>query len=121
MSDDREVLLGEWLHRQGKNGMVVLTREEWRDRLDQAATDGYASGRDDQREESIDRLTALLTALLGARSALREAEHLLGHAYGSHGLVWIDGGEGELIGVEAAAYRMGEAVAAIDAAIGSAQ
>ncbi len=34
-----------------KNGYAVLSRSEWREKLDEAARDGYAEGRNDQRED----------------------------------------------------------------------
>lgn len=55
----------------------------------------------------------LITALLAAREALREAETLLSCAY-ADGVVSIDNHEGDLVSVEQAADRMESAIALID-------
>jgi hypothetical protein len=39
-----------WFAQQEKNGYAVISRDEWRAKLDEAATDGYAEGRKDERE-----------------------------------------------------------------------
>jgi len=40
-----------WFAQQEKNGYAAISREEWCARLDEAATDGYADGRKDEREQ----------------------------------------------------------------------
>ncbi len=49
----------EIFDRYEKNGYAVIDREEWKQRLDDAATDGYAEGRSDEREEWAPVLAAL--------------------------------------------------------------
>lgn len=45
-----------WFAEKEKNGYAVLSRDEWRDMLDQAQRDAYAEGRKDEREEAISLL-----------------------------------------------------------------
>jgi hypothetical protein len=49
---DHDALWDAWFDKQKKNGMAVLTRSEWHERLDEAARDAYAEGRNDEREDS---------------------------------------------------------------------
>lgn len=42
-----------WFAQQEKNGYAVISRDEWRDKLDEAARDGYSEGRDDERENCM--------------------------------------------------------------------
>jgi hypothetical protein len=43
-----------------KNGYVVLSRDEWNARIDEACRDAYAAGRDDQRREDMQEFAAIL-------------------------------------------------------------
>lgn len=52
-----------WFAEKEKNGYAVLSRDEWSQRLDEVATDGYAEGRKDQREESDARIKELRSLL----------------------------------------------------------
>lgn len=49
-----------WFSEKEKNGYAVISRDEWRARLDEAATDGYAEGRKDEREATLAEFSALL-------------------------------------------------------------
>jgi hypothetical protein len=49
--EDREAMMEAWFDQQEKNGMVVASREELRDRIDRECTDAYAEGRADQYRE----------------------------------------------------------------------
>src|SRR5574341_2152533 len=49
-----------WFEQQEKNGYAVISRDEWRAKLDDAAQDGYAEGRKDEREATVSEFAALL-------------------------------------------------------------
>jgi hypothetical protein len=55
--DDIDAKWDAWFDRQEKNGMAVISREDWKRRLDDAATDGYAEGRSDESAELLPLLT----------------------------------------------------------------
>jgi hypothetical protein len=50
---DYDALWESWFDQQEKNGYAVLSRDEWKSRLNEAATDAYAEGRSDQREDDM--------------------------------------------------------------------
>ncbi len=52
-----------WFDQQEKNGYAVISRDDWTARLNEAATDGYAEGRKDEREDMV-RLLAWANAKL---------------------------------------------------------
>jgi hypothetical protein len=51
VEEDRDAMWDAWFDQQEKNGMAVLSRDEWKDALNTAAIDGYAEGRNDERED----------------------------------------------------------------------
>lgn len=55
--EDIDAKWDAWFDQQEKNGYAVISRDEWKEKLDEAATDGYAEGRKDQLED--------MTALIG--------------------------------------------------------
>lgn len=64
-----------WFTEQEKNGYAVLSRDEWRSRLDETARDGYAEGRSDQRADDI-RLLAWAYRKLMPYSFARQEDAL---------------------------------------------
>jgi hypothetical protein len=44
--------------RYEKLGYAIIARDEWREKLDEAARDGYAEGRKDEREELLSIIRA---------------------------------------------------------------
>ena len=107
---DPDDLWDQWFRQQERNGKAVIDRQEWRDKLVEAARDGYAEGRKDERE-------SFLPALRQVRSALKEAERLLERVYALHSV--LDDGDGEWVDLEATAERMSKAVEALDDAVGA--
>lgn len=49
-----------WFAEKEKGGYAVISRDEWHSRLDDAATDGYAEGRKDEREQLLSDFATLL-------------------------------------------------------------
>lgn len=70
-----------WFAEKEKNGYAVLSRDEWSQRLDEVATDGYAEGRKDQREESDARIKEL-------REALEQTSEALALRLGTNAAEW---------------------------------
>ena len=90
---DHDALWDSWFEQQEKNGYAVISRDEWHAKLDEAARDGYAEGRKDERDEWAPVLAALLqlataTAAAnmvdaGQRLALERAKAAIAAATGS--------------------------------------
>src|SRR5687768_17581298 len=59
IEEDRDAMWDHWCDQQEKNGMVVVSREELKNRLDRECTDAYAEGRADQQKEDQTFLTAI--------------------------------------------------------------
>lgn len=110
--EDIDAKWDRWFDQQERNGYAVISRADWREKLDETARDGYADGRSDERD-------ALLPALRQVRNALKEAELLLSRAYSYHGLSLIDDGEGAWVDVDKAADRMCKTIDALDDAVGA--
>ena len=49
-----------WFAEQEKGGYAVISRDEWHAKLDAAAMDGYAEGRNDAREEVLREFAEIL-------------------------------------------------------------
>jgi hypothetical protein len=76
---DYDALWESWFDQQEKNGYAVLSRDEWKSRLNEAATDAYAEGRKDQREDDAELLAFVESWLAdftacGTTDSPREAE-----------------------------------------------
>jgi hypothetical protein len=50
---DRDALVEEMFDRYEKCGYAVIPRDEWRSKLDEAAREGYAEGRKDERADVL--------------------------------------------------------------------
>lgn len=59
VEEDRDAMFEAWFAQQEKNGYAVLSRDELRGKLDEAATDGYAEGRKDERAEFAPLIAAV--------------------------------------------------------------
>lgn len=53
---DYDSMADAWLLEKERHGYLVLTRDEFNQRLDSHATDAYAEGRKDEREDNLKRL-----------------------------------------------------------------
>jgi hypothetical protein len=60
---DYDAKWDDWFDQQRKNGMAVLARDEWKAKLDEAASIGYAEGRDDERKHAKPLHDEMLSAL----------------------------------------------------------
>ena len=82
---DYDTLADEMFDRYEKCGYAVISRDEWKSKLDDAATDGYAEGRSDEREEwtarqgqdvnatMLDELRSIVQLYLDAEPSQRTA------------------------------------------------
>ncbi len=66
--EDIDAKWDAWFAQQEKNGYAVISRDEWKEKLNTAAYDGYAEGRKDQREE--------LAALILVVEQILDAGHM---------------------------------------------
>jgi hypothetical protein len=67
-ADDTDAKWDAWFAEQEKGGYAVISHDEWKERLNEAATDGYAEGRRDEREQ-------LLPMIRWAYSKLHRVEY----------------------------------------------
>jgi hypothetical protein len=63
LEEDSDAMLDAWFDQQETCGMLVVSREELRQRIALACSDAYAEGRSDQAEEDREVKAVLLSAL----------------------------------------------------------
>ena len=51
VEEDRDAMAEAWLEQKERDGYLVMTRDEFNERLDSHATDAYAEGRVDEAED----------------------------------------------------------------------
>ena len=78
VEEDRDVMAEAWLLERERAGYLVLTRDEFNERLDSHATDAYAEGRIDEAEDIAKELLPGLYYMDppdGGSASLREQLH----------------------------------------------
>jgi hypothetical protein len=70
--EDRDAMAEAWFAQREKAGMLVMTREEMMAKLDSHATDAYAEGRKDEREEAARILAWAYRKLMYVRFSEQE-------------------------------------------------